>query len=90
MEANEVIKMPTVGRIVFFYPCEADAAAYNNGNPWPAIVVGIGEGTQLTLNVFTNNYCRQPVLLRLNVDHISGKVEREFDTLSYWDWPQRD
>lgn len=84
------LKLPTVGRVVHYFPKESDPhCKKNNAEVLPATVVQTF-GTHLNLAVTCMNP-DGPVVLRYSVPHKSivdstlGDVGSDF---SYWDWPE--
>lgn len=88
------LKIPTVGRIVHYFPNGKDNhCAANGAVKVPAIVVqSWGDGnTRLNLSVFPMNQ-DSPNVLRYSVNHKSSLslVLNEECTAAYWDWPERE
>lgn len=80
------IKIPSVGRIVHYFPNQGDeVAAKNNAKFIPAIVVQQFGTKLLNLQVFTMN-TDAPTVLRFSVNHKSDAPSG--NGLSYWDWPE--
>jgi len=79
------VKLPSVGRIVHYYPNGADPITSNNGAEFvPAIVVQEFGGLLANLSVFPMNPDATNVL-RYSVQHKSMPVHTG---QAYWDWPE--
>jgi hypothetical protein len=82
-----MIEVPSIGRFVRYYPASYDSRAFANnpnGDPLPALVMQVGDGLVLWLNVFTMSDST-PILLRYNICHINQRIDSD---LPAWDWPE--
>lgn len=83
------IQIPTVGRIVHFFPNGNDAhCAANRAEFVPAMVIQSFAGSAtLNLGVFAMNG-DGPLVLRYSVVHRSVAESSE-GTFAFWDWPEK-
>ena len=85
------VKIPTVGRLVHYFPNGGDAhCEKNNAKVLPATVVQ-AFGTAINLAVTCMNP-DGPVVLRCSVAHLSS-LDKKLGTDAlvnrpYWDWPE--
>lgn len=84
---SDKVKMPTIGRVMMFTPNRNDDFNFKHAQLqfYPAMVVGIVEGTSmLILNVFTDNE-EQPNVIKTNVSYQGSELlERGQE---FWSWP---
>lgn len=85
------IQIPTVGRIVHFYPIgevEKSITGANNAEKIPAIIIQAWGYLTANMQVFTMNSDAVNVL-RYSVYHISEvpKNDNGEPIVSYWEWP---
>lgn len=88
MEQQE-LKLPTVGRMVHYFPNEKDAHAQNNGGTvLPATVVQVF-GPRINLAVTCMN-ADGPVVLRYSVAHKDTATKDTEGNIveAYWAWPE--
>lgn len=80
------IKLPTVGRIVHFFPSkgmkEVQQMDLNGADVLPGIV--FQEWGTLRINISVFFFGNTPVIVQCSVNHKSEAGENE----NYWDWPE--
>ena len=81
---NQIVKVPTVGRIVHYYPVNDSICKASNAEFVPAIIVQCWGNLMSNIQVFTMNPDAQNVL-RYSVHHKSELLEGS--ELSYWEYP---
>lgn len=87
--AEPELQMPSVGRIIHFFPQQNDWHARSNyANFIPAIVVQCWGDDNVNLRIFPVVEEGDEILIRWSVPHKSKKIS-EAEDQAYWEWPPR-